>query len=378
VRRSFSRRDVVDGAEQFFGSQIDFGYSKSREETLTIWNKEAALREAVAVIRQFRPDIVVTRFSPDERGTHGHHTTSALLAVEACTAAADPARFPDLLDASEPWRVTRVVWNWFNLGDGPWPPEQEDFLAIDVGGYDALLGESYPEMAGRSLTMHKTQGFGSAGPRGSVVEHFRMLAGEPFRASLFDGIDRTWRRVPGAADLTDYSSVASVSTRARGAATSVPSFSRRSPHSTRCLTIRGRRTSAKRCVKPRGLRGHPPLRARRRGTGRPQPQSAAGERDPALADRRFGSRDPPTRGSIAGARRGRFTRAQRPAGNRRGYRLPDVHGEADVGVELDLAIGDRVPYLAAGDPPWIDPVIGERWEPVTIVPPSQSIRSCRC
>jgi LmbE family N-acetylglucosaminyl deacetylase len=187
----------IDGAEQFFGGQIDFGYSKSREETLTFWNKERALGEVVAVIRRFRPDVIVTRFAPDEINTHGHHSTSAFLAVEAFEAAADARRFPEQLPHLAPWRATRVVWNWFNLGPLEAPDPAAGFLPIEVGGYDPLLGESYPEMAARSLTMHKTQGFGSSAIRGQATEYFRVLAGAPIDASLFDGIDRSWARVNG-------------------------------------------------------------------------------------------------------------------------------------------------------------------------------------
>jgi hypothetical protein len=155
----------------------------------------------VAAIRRFKPDVIITRFAPDEPGTHAHHTTSALLAVEAFTAAADPARFPEQLTSLSPWQATRVVWNWFTLGAPPAPDDVNGFLPIEVGGYDALLGESYPEMAARSLTMHRTQGFGSAGARGSAIEYFRLLAGAPMLGSPFDGIDRTWTRVPGSESI---------------------------------------------------------------------------------------------------------------------------------------------------------------------------------
>jgi len=186
----------VDGAEQYFGSQPDFGYSKSAEETLSIWNREEALNELVEVIRRFRPDVIVTRFSPDEPNTHGHHTASTQLALEAFALAADPL-FPGKTAALSPWQATRVVWNWFNLGPEVNPPEGLTFLPIEIGDYDPLIGESYPEVAARSLSMHKTQAFGSPPIIGSVTEFVRVLAGAPMSTSIFDGIDRTWGRVPG-------------------------------------------------------------------------------------------------------------------------------------------------------------------------------------
>lgn len=185
----------IDGAEQFFGRCPDFGYSKSQDETLAFWNKEQTLADIVGLIRRFHPDVIVTRFAPDERDTHAHHSTSALLAVEAFAAAADPTRFPEQLTSCAPWQAARVVWNWFTL-EAAAPPNADAFFPIDVGGYDPLLGESYPEIAARSLTMHRTQGFGSSGQRGSVTEYFHVLAGQPAATSIFDGIDRSWSRVP--------------------------------------------------------------------------------------------------------------------------------------------------------------------------------------
>ena len=84
----------IDGAEQFFTRARDFGFSKSPDETLRIWGKDAVLADVVAVIRRFRPDVIVTRFSPEPADTHGHHTASAILALEAFRAAADPQVSP--------------------------------------------------------------------------------------------------------------------------------------------------------------------------------------------------------------------------------------------------------------------------------------------
>jgi len=80
----------IDGAEQFFSRAYDFGFSKSTEEALQKWDKEKILSDVVWVIRRFRPDVIITRFPQDSRAGHGHHSASAVLAVEAFTAAADP------------------------------------------------------------------------------------------------------------------------------------------------------------------------------------------------------------------------------------------------------------------------------------------------
>ena len=106
----------IDGAEQFFSRAYDFGFSKKPEETFTFWNKEAVLADVVWVIRNFKPDVIICRFPTTGEGGHGHHTASAILAVEAFSAAADPNRFPEQLTKTEVWQAKRIFWNTFNFG----------------------------------------------------------------------------------------------------------------------------------------------------------------------------------------------------------------------------------------------------------------------
>lgn len=192
----------VDGALQLFGRERDFGYSKSADETLRIWGHDEALADVVWAIRRFRPDVIVTRFSPDDHDTHGHHTASAMLAVEAFAAAADPARFPDHQKLVQPWQAKRVVWN-----RGVWrdtkPEELAGFTPVDVGGYDPVLGVSWGEVAARARSMHKSQGFGASPQRGPAMEYFKVLAGEPMQSSPFDGVDLGWSRVRGSERLRE-------------------------------------------------------------------------------------------------------------------------------------------------------------------------------
>jgi LmbE family N-acetylglucosaminyl deacetylase len=180
----------VDGAEQWFTRARDFGYSKTPEETLAIWNHDEILADVKEVYRRFHPDVVITRFPPGERDTHGHHTASVQLAMEAF-AAADPA-----------WRPKRVLWD--RWGDAPTADETATLARQDVGGYNAVLGLSYGEIAARSRSMHKSQGFGVSASRGEQLAWFRTIAGEPARQSIFDGIDLTWGRVPGGKKIAEH------------------------------------------------------------------------------------------------------------------------------------------------------------------------------
>ena len=186
----------VDGAEQLFSRAVDFGYSKSAEETLRVWGKDAILSDLVRIIRTFRPDVIVTRFDTNPPN-HGHHTASAILAREAFAAAADPARDPDgpppyqarvLLENKSHWR--------FKEGQ-----DLSGYLAVDTGTYSPLLGRSFPEVAAESRTMHKSQGFGTAPTYGPALEYFEVTAVAPGvaapTADPFAAVATSWARYPG-------------------------------------------------------------------------------------------------------------------------------------------------------------------------------------
>ena len=190
----------IDGAEQFFSSAVDFGFSKTAEESLRLWHHDRVLADVVRVIRLFRPDVILTRFPPDARAGHGHHTASALLALEAFTAAADPTRFPEQVQAGlRPWQARRLLWNLFRFGEET--PKPTTGLRLDVGAFDPLLGRSYGELAAESRSQHRSQGFGGLAQRGQWEEGFELLAGAPATTDLFEGIDLTWARFPGTAEL---------------------------------------------------------------------------------------------------------------------------------------------------------------------------------
>jgi LmbE family N-acetylglucosaminyl deacetylase len=187
----------IDHAKQFFTRAIDFGFSKTADETLRIWDHDKILADVVWIIRNFRPDVIVTRFSPEDQKTHGHHTASAILAQEAFSAAADPNRFPEQLAFVKPWQATRLVWNtspfFFTNRNLPFDPT--GLTVLEAGGYNPLLGKAYTEIAAASLSMHKSQGVGSPPRRGARKEYFKLLEGQPMTSSLFEGIDTSWSRV---------------------------------------------------------------------------------------------------------------------------------------------------------------------------------------
>jgi len=185
----------VDGGEQFFTRAYDFGYSKTASETFAKWDKEKILGDVVWVIRKFQPDIIINRFPETGEGGHGHHTASGILANEAFVAAADANRFPEQLKYVSVWQARRVLWNTFNFGGTN--TTREDQLKIDVGGYNPLLGKSYGEISAQSRSQHKSQGFGVPASRGEAFEYFKATKGDQPVSDLMDGVDLTWSKVPG-------------------------------------------------------------------------------------------------------------------------------------------------------------------------------------
>lgn len=193
----------IDGGEQFFTRAYDFGYSKTPEETFKKWNKDSVLSDVVWVIRNFRPDIIITRFATDGSGGHGHHTASAILAEEAFDAAGDPKRFPEQLQYVDVWQPRRLFYNATNRFRDP-NADMSAFIKLDVGGYNPLLGKSYGEIAAESRSMHKSQGFGSAKQRGEYFEYFKPVKGDTAGLKdIFEGIDFTWKRVKGGEKISE-------------------------------------------------------------------------------------------------------------------------------------------------------------------------------
>lgn len=182
---------ALDGAHQRFTRMRDFGFSKSARETLEIWGHEEALSDVVWVMRTFQPDVVIARFT-EQPPNHGHHTASAILAREAFAAAADAARFPEQLrDGVTVWQATRLLLNVPTWIEGPPPPGS---LPLDVGLYDPRLGLGYADLAARSRSQHKSQGFGVAGARGPIIERFVPIAGAAPQQDILDDVPLGWDR----------------------------------------------------------------------------------------------------------------------------------------------------------------------------------------
>src|SRR6266516_132095 len=197
--------DKYYGVEQRFSRVADFGYSKSPEETFQKWGgHDVPLSDIVRVIRQFRPDVLVARFSGTERDGHGHHQASAILTQEAFRAAADPNRFPEQIkEGLQPWQPKKL-YTGNVCGFGATSCADENYtIQLNTGEEDPVLGMSYVQFAVEGLKHQQSQGLGDikvpSGPRyafyklvdsvvpNTVVPNTKDPNGH--EKDLFDGID---------------------------------------------------------------------------------------------------------------------------------------------------------------------------------------------
>jgi len=192
----------IDGGKQLFTRAMDFGYCKHPSEALETWGAEEILLDVVRSFRKFKPDLVVNRFNHRTPGTtHGHHTASALLSIQAFEKANDPSYDPESVQLYGLWQPKRLFFNtsWWFYGS------QEAFEAADktnivevpVGQYYATIGKSNGELAAQSRSMHKSQGFGSLSSREQETEYLELILGSmpEDKSNLFDSVERGWMRL---------------------------------------------------------------------------------------------------------------------------------------------------------------------------------------
>ena len=198
----------IDGGEQFFTRANDFGFSKNPDETLQIWDKNQVLSDVIWVIRNFKPDVIINRFDHRSPGTtHGHHTSSAMLSVEAFDKVNDASIFPEQLKLTTAWQPKRLFFNtswWFYGSKEKFDAADKSNLSnLQIGVYYDQFGKSNQEIAALSRSRHQSQGFGSTGTRGEEVEYLEFLKGDALqdKTNIFEGIDTTWNRVKNGKEI---------------------------------------------------------------------------------------------------------------------------------------------------------------------------------
>ncbi|HUO85775.1 MAG TPA: PIG-L family deacetylase [Thermoanaerobaculia bacterium] len=180
----------LDGARQFFTRGYDFGYTRSLDETFSLWPREVLLEDTVRVIRRFRPQVVVSVFPPDERAGHGQHQAAGVITEAAFHAAGDPTIFPEMAaEGLPPWRPLALYRNTW------WRGTEETTVRLAAGTPDPLTGRTAFQTAMSSRSSHRSQDMGMLQPLGPQEARLGWVAGEPgtggehVDGNLFRGID---------------------------------------------------------------------------------------------------------------------------------------------------------------------------------------------
>lgn len=215
--------DRYMGVDQFFGTEVDFGFSKTKEEAFAKWTHDRVLYDAVRCVRLYRPLVIASVFVGGVTDGHGQHQVSGEIAQEVFTAAADPKVFPEM--GLPPWAPLKVyarvpfsrvtAQGMFDYATGKWSPpvfhnyvsgkdidhEPTATVTIHEGEKSTLIGmngDSYVQFARKGLALQKSQngglGRGPGGPGGIADVGYtlmgsRVAAQKATEESVFDGID---------------------------------------------------------------------------------------------------------------------------------------------------------------------------------------------
>ena len=181
--------------QQYHTTVVDYGFSKTLEESISKWGRETVLRDVVRIIRMNRPTIILSRFQGNERDGHGNHQTAGVMAVEGFRAAADPNRYPEqIAEGLRPWQAKKVYIGGVR--------ENEDWtVRIDSGVYDPRLGDSYDNVARYGLSFQRSQTSGRFSPTAGPNYGFysRMDVKGTKEQTIFDGIPTSIEATIGAA-----------------------------------------------------------------------------------------------------------------------------------------------------------------------------------
>jgi LmbE family N-acetylglucosaminyl deacetylase len=211
--------DQYYGVQQYFGRVIDFGFSKSKRETLRKWKGGRAFYDVVRVVRMVRPLVVTSVFVGGHSDGHGHHQVAGQYAQQVFDAAGNPNVFPGQIRAGlHPWKPLKMyarvptfsvrdghIWDYandhtyplrfFNYITGKWIDGQlSTNVVIPEGEYDPLLGATYFQIGREGLSHQKSQNGGIAvpppGPITTAYHRFgsRVPAAQ-HEKSIFSGID---------------------------------------------------------------------------------------------------------------------------------------------------------------------------------------------
>jgi len=230
--RELLAADRYMGVDQMFGTEVDFGFSKTKEEAFEKWTHERVLYDAVRAVRLYRPLVVTSVFLGAPSDGHGQHQVSGEIAQEVFNAAADPKVFPEMgLPVWAPMKVYgRMPFapvtekGMFDYATGKFVPRRfpnyvtktwsdktpTADVTVPEGEPSAALGKSYVQFAREGLALQRTQiGAGvRVAPAGRMDVGYTRYGSRLAEGSIgqdrnfFDGMDVTLAGIADLAGLT--------------------------------------------------------------------------------------------------------------------------------------------------------------------------------
>ncbi|MGJ5816273.1 PIG-L family deacetylase [Paludibaculum fermentans] len=183
------------GVDQFWTSVVDYGFSKTKAESIGKWTHDRVLSDVVKVVREVRPLVITSVFVGGPSDGHGNHQTAGAMAQEVFRAAGDPKMFPEQIQAGlRPWSPVKDYARVpFGRRGGS---ELAANVRIPAGTYDPVLGYSYVQVAREGLGLQKSQNGGGAMPKAGEVSSAYHRFGATIEAKdteegFFEGIDVT-------------------------------------------------------------------------------------------------------------------------------------------------------------------------------------------
>jgi LmbE family N-acetylglucosaminyl deacetylase len=181
------------GVDQYWTRVVDYGFSKTKAESISRWTHDRVLYDVVKVVRQVRPLVITSVFVGGTSDGHGNHQTAGAMAQEVFRAAGDPSVFPDQIQAGlKPWNPLK------DYARAPGSRRGASSLAVNVeipeGDYDPILGDAYQQISREGLGFQKSQNGGSSIPNAGQMLSAYHRFGSEVQASeketgFFDGID---------------------------------------------------------------------------------------------------------------------------------------------------------------------------------------------
>lgn len=184
----------IDGAEQYFGRAVDFGYSFSVDETFEKWGGDEILRDIVYLIRKLKPDVIVC-LAPRGGGGGQHHQASGVFSTQAFRMAADPKVFPDQIEKGlQPWQAKKLMSRAFRMSRSQIDPTK--LIEVSTGKIDSLFGKTAYQMGREARSFHICQDMNRVPPLpGNTYSRFvledTVLPKDVLNENIFSGIEET-------------------------------------------------------------------------------------------------------------------------------------------------------------------------------------------